>query len=129
MNNLVQLILNWLVATLAIVIATYLVPAVEVAGFFAALVAALVLGVVNAFLRPLLILLTLPLNILTVGLFTFVINALLVMLTSLVVPGFTVPNFWWALLFSLVLMLVNVGIHMLSRDEHMVRVQIERNSN
>lgn len=113
--DVIRLFLNWMVSTLAIVIATYLVPAVHVSDFLAAFVAALVLGVVNAFLRPFLIFLTLPINIISLGLFTFVINAFLVMLTSTVVPGFDVPNFGWALLFSLVLALVNAGMFLLRR--------------
>ncbi|RQW76734.1 MAG: phage holin family protein, partial [Geobacter sp.] len=82
-------------------------PGVRLSGFLAALLTALVLGLINAVLKPLLLLLTLPLNILTLGLLTFVINALLIMLTSALVPGFNVAGFWWALLFSLVLAIVN----------------------
>lgn len=115
--DVVRLFLNWLVSTLAIVIATYLVPAVHVSGFASAFVAALVLGVVNAFLRPVLIFLTLPINIISLGLFTFVINAFLVMLTSAAVPGFNVPSFGWALLFSFVLALVNAGMLLLRQDK------------
>lgn len=115
--NVTELMVNWLVATLAIVITAYLVPAVQVSGLFAALVTALVLGIINAFLRPLLLVLTLPINILTLGLFTLVINAALIMLTSALVQGFLVPGFWWALLFSVVLMVVNMGLHMLERDK------------
>jgi putative membrane protein len=115
--DVMQMLLNWLVSTLAIIVATYLVPVVQVSGFWAAFVAALVLGVANAFLRPILIVLTLPINIMTLGLFTFVINAFLVMLTGAVVPGFDIPGFGWALLFSLVLALVNAGIHLLTRRE------------
>lgn len=115
--DVVRLFLNWMVSTLAIIIATYLVPAVHVTGFLAAFVAALVLGVVNAFLRPVLIFLTLPINIISLGLFTFVINALMVMLTSAVVPGFDVPSFGWALLFSFVLVIVNTGMLLLRQDK------------
>jgi putative membrane protein len=122
--GLIQLFLNWLVATLAIVIATYLVPAVHVSGFSAAFVAALVLGIVNAFFRPILILFTLPINIISLGLFTFVINAFLVMLTSAIVPGFDVPGFGWALLFSFVLTLVNVGMLLLRRESKIVRINV-----
>lgn len=64
-------------------------------------------GLINAIIRPILILLTLPLNILTLGLFTLVINALLIMLAAAIVPGFTVQGFWWALLFGLVLAVIN----------------------
>ncbi len=110
-----ELLINWLVAAVAVGIAAYLLPGVALSGFLAALVTALVWGFINAFLKPLLLVLTLPLNIMTLGLLTFVINALLVMLTSLIVPGFTVASFWWALLFSLVLSLVNAGLFALSR--------------
>lgn len=112
---MIQLLMNWLVASLAVGITAYLLPGVVVTDFFAALVTALVLGIINATLRPLIILFTLPLNILTLGLFTFVINAALVLLVGRIVPGFEVAGFWWAVLFSLVLMIVNAGMHLLSR--------------
>lgn len=99
--------LTWLVTALAIGITAYLLPGIEVAGPFAALVAALILGLVNAFVRPVLLVLTLPLNVLTLGLLTFAINAFLILLTASLVPGFTVAGFWWAMLFSLVLAIVN----------------------
>ena len=86
-----------------------------VRGIGAAVVAALVLGLINAFIDPILIILTLPLNILTLGLFTFVLNALLVLLTSAIVPGFYVRNFWWALLFSLVFSIVSFVLHRIVR--------------
>lgn len=108
--NIVLVLLNWLVAAVAVWITAYLLPGVMLAGFMAALITSLVLGVANAVVRPLLILLTLPLTLVTLGLFTFVINALMVLLTSFLVPGFEVRTFWWALLFSLVLSLVNAGI-------------------
>ncbi len=100
-------LIKWLVNALAIGITAYLLPGVRVSGFFAALVTALVLGLVNIFIRPLLLLLTLPLNILTLGLLTLVINALLILLVAAIVPGFSVRGFWWALLFGLVLAVVN----------------------
>lgn len=100
-------LIHWLIRAIAIVITAYLLPGVRLSGFLAALVTAVVLGLINTFIRPLLLLLTLPLNILTLGLFTLVINALLVMLTSALVPGFFVAGFGWALLFGLVLSIVN----------------------
>lgn len=111
-----SLLWHWLVSAAAVLIASYLLPGVAVSGIGAALLVALVLGVINVFLRPILIILTLPVNILTLGLFTFVINAFLIMLTAAIVPGFSVRNFWWALLFSLVLSLVNVFLLTLIRD-------------
>jgi len=105
--------ISWLISAVAIVITAYLLPGVRLSGFFAALVTALVLGLINTFIKPLLLLLTLPLNILTLGLLTFVINALLIMLTSSVVPGFVVTGFGWALLFSLILSIINYALGMI----------------
>lgn len=104
-------LINWLTTTVAILISAYLLPGVSVRSFGAALVTALVLGLINAFVRPILVILTLPLTILTLGLFIFVLNALLVLLTSAIVPGFSVQSFWWALLFSLVFSVVSFVLH------------------
>ncbi len=101
------ILVNWLVMTVAIMISAYLLPGVTVRSFWAALVTALVLGLINAVLRPVLVILTLPLTILTLGLFIFILNALLVLLTSAIVPGFDVLSFWWALLFSFVFSIVS----------------------
>jgi putative membrane protein len=105
------IIINWLLAALAIMATAYLLPGVSLSGFVPALVTALVLGLVNAFIKPVLLLLTLPINILTLGLFTLVINALLIMLVSKLVSGFQVQGFWWALVFSVVLTVVNWGLN------------------
>ena len=105
-----QLLLNWLVASLVIFAAAYIFPGINVDNFYVALVTAVVLGLINMILRPILLLLTLPINVLTLGLFTFVLNALLIMLTGWLVPGFTVVNFWWALLLGLILSIVNLAI-------------------
>ena len=110
-----KLLLNWLINAIAVVVSAYILPGVEVTGFVAALAAAIILSAVNTLLKPLLLFLTLPLNILTLGLFTFVINALLVLLTASVVPGFRVENFLWALVFSLVLSIVNSTLHHLTK--------------
>lgn len=99
-------IVHWLIYTLAILITAYLLPGVTLTGFAAALITALVLGLINAFIKPILIILTLPINILTLGLFTFVINALLILLVSAIVPGFIVTGFWPALGFSIVLAII-----------------------
>lgn len=101
-----RIIINWIISAAAIMVAAYVLPGVEVSGLVAALVLAVVLGAINAFLKPLLIILTLPINVLTLGLFTLVINAGLVMLAAMIVPGFAVSSFWWALLFAIVLSLV-----------------------
>ncbi len=95
--------LRWLVLTAAVLIACWLLDGIRVSGFFPALLAAALLGILNAFFRPILILLTLPLNILTLGLFTFVINALMLMIVSAVIPGFTVRGFWTAVWGALII--------------------------
>lgn len=101
------LLVNLLVNGLAVYITAHVLPGVYVESFFTAIIASVILGVVNTFLKPLLFLLTLPVTILTLGLFTFVINALMVYLVATFVPGFHVDGFWSALLFSLVLSLVS----------------------
>lgn len=106
-----NLLLRWLITTVAVLLAAYLLPGVTIAGVLTAIIVALVLGIINVFLKPLLIILTLPITLLTFGLFVFVINALLVMLTANLVPGFAVANFWWALLFSLIVSLVTSFFH------------------
>lgn len=102
-----KLVVNWLIAALAIVISAYLLPGVKVEGFLTALVLAVVLAAVNAFVKPVVVLLTLPLTIITFGLFLLVINALLILLAAAIVPGFAVANFWWAFLFAIVLSAVS----------------------
>jgi putative membrane protein len=96
-------LVKWVIYTLAIGIAAYILPGVRLDGIFAALVTAMILGLVNGIIRPVLFIFTLPLTILSLGLFMFVLNALMVLLTAAVVPGFHVAGFWWAMLFSLVL--------------------------
>jgi putative membrane protein len=107
------LLLKWLIMAASIIIAAYFIPGVRVGSFFSALWVALFLGIVNILVRPVLIFITLPINILTLGLFTFVINAVLILLASSVIKGFEVAGFWWALLYSIVLSLVNYVINLI----------------
>ena len=104
-----KLIAKWLLAACALLLVAYIYPGVQVQGYGAALIAAAVIGLFNVLLRPVLVVLTLPVTIVTLGLFLFVINALLFWAASGVLQGFTVNGFWAALLGSLiysVLMLV-----------------------
>ena len=100
------LLLRWLINTVALLVVVWLVKGISVDGPLAAIVAAAIIGLLNAFIRPLLILIALPLIILTLGLFTFVVNGLMLMLASAILSGFHVAGFWpavWgALLFSIV---------------------------
>jgi len=103
---LLRLLVVWLINAVALLAVSYLMPSVQVASFGAALVAALVLGLVNAFIRPVLVILTLPVTLLTLGLFIFVLNGLLFLGVANLLEGFYVAGFWpaifGAILFSLV---------------------------
>jgi putative membrane protein len=107
------LLLKWLISAVSILIAGYLIPGVKVSGAWSALILALVFGLLNATIKPLLVILTLPINIITLGLFTLVINALIVMLASSIVKGFEVGGFFNALLFSLVLTIIQTLFEMM----------------
>lgn len=102
MNFIIKLIIT----ALAVVISAYFIPGVHVASFLIAVIVAAVLAFLNAIVKPVLVLFTIPLTILTLGLFLLVINALIILLTDFLVPGFEVEGFWWALLFSLILSLL-----------------------
>jgi putative membrane protein len=100
-------LVRWLLNAVAILLAAYLIPGIEVSGPLAILAAAALLGILNALIRPLLILLTLPINILTLGLFTLIINGLLLWMVSSLIKGFFIQGFWVAVLGALVISLFN----------------------
>jgi len=106
-ENMNGILLRWLISTISFLVAAYLISGIHVGGFFSAFFAAAILGILNAFFRPVVLILTLPINILSLGLFTFVINALLLMMVSGIIAGFSVDGFWWALLGSLLISLVS----------------------
>jgi putative membrane protein len=93
-----RLVLIWILNAVALLAVAYLLPAIHVAGFGSALIAALLLGLVNTLIRPVLVLLTLPVTLLTLGLFILVINGLLFWFVGSVLQGFTVDGFWAAVL-------------------------------
>ncbi len=101
------ILVSWLATVAALLLGVYLLGGVEVEGLGAALIAAAAVGLVNAFLRPALLLLTLPINVLTLGLFTFVVNAILLGLAAYLVPGFAVSGFLSALALALIVAVVN----------------------
>ena len=104
---MIRLALVWLVNALALIAVAYLMPSIQVSSFGAALVAALVLGLVNAVVRPVLVLLTLPVTILTLGLFIFVLNGLLFWMVASWLEGFHVAGFWAGVLGAIVFSLVS----------------------
>lgn len=99
--------IKWLLLTGAVMITAYLFDSIHVAGFFSALFAAAVIGLLNMILRPILLLLTLPINIMTFGLFTFLINALMLKIASGLISGFTVSGFWSTVFGAIVISIVN----------------------
>lgn len=113
MNFLIRLLV---VAAISFGLAR-LLGGVHVTDFWTAIVFAIVLGLLNMFIRPLLILFTLPVTLLTMGLFLFVINALVVLLASKFVDGFTIDSFWWALLFSIILSIITSAIDKKEKED------------
>lgn len=114
-------ILRWFISSLALLAVTYIIKGIQITNIATVFVAALILGIINAFLRPLIILVTLPINILTWGLFTFIINGFLFYLASKIVKGFSIANFWTAifgaLLYSVISLLLNILINKEGRIE------------
>jgi putative membrane protein len=102
-----RILVVWLINTVALAAVAYLMPSVTIASAGAALVAALVLGLVNALIRPLLVLLTLPVTVLTLGLFILVLNGLLFWAVAALVPGFDVAGFWSGVIGAIVFSLVS----------------------
>lgn len=106
-----QLILQWLLNTLSLVLVAYFIPGISFSSYYSALIAALFLGMVNTIIKPILMILTLPINILTLGFFTLVINAFLFWLVASFIKGFEISSFssafWAALVYSILTWIIN----------------------
>lgn len=111
------LVFRWLVNAGGLLLVSYLFDGIQVAGLGWAFIAALFLGVINALIRPVVLILTLPINVLSLGLFTFVVNALMLWLVGNLLAGFRVDGFWPALGGSLVLSLISFAINSLVNDQ------------
>lgn len=105
-----MLLLVWILNAVALLVVAYILPGITVASFGSALIAALVLGLLNAVVKPLLILLTLPLTVVTLGLFLFVLNALIFWLAGSILRGFQVDGFWWAVIGAIVYSIVSTAL-------------------
>jgi putative membrane protein len=116
------LFIRWLILTAAIIVAAYLIEGIRVSGFASAFFTAAFLGILNAFFRPILLLLTLPINILSLGLFTFVINALMLKMASGVIAGVQVEGFWSAVFGSIIISLVSWALTSFIADSGQVEV-------
>ncbi|MBU1181215.1 MAG: phage holin family protein [Proteobacteria bacterium] len=112
-----NILFKWLILTSSIMITSYLIDGIRVADISSAFLAAAVLGILNVFLRPIAIILTLPVNILSLGLFTFAINALLLIITSQTISGFEVNGFWAAVIGSFVISIISWVINTLVRKK------------
>ena len=100
-------IINLLITAVAVVVAAYLIPGIQVDGFMTAIIVAIALAILNAFIKPILTILTIPITIFTLGLFLLVINAAMVSLAGWIVSGFDVDSFWSALFFSIIVSVVS----------------------
>jgi putative membrane protein len=103
---MLSILFTWLVITVAILVAAYVLPGIKVYDLKTAVIAAAVLGLINAFVRPVLVFLTLPITVITLGLFLLVLNALLLLLTAKLVSGLRIDSFWWAIAGSIVISIV-----------------------
>lgn len=112
-----KLLIRIILSTIAVLVADLVLPGVHAPDFTTGLLVAVVLGLLNAVLRPILLLLTLPVTVVTLGLFILVINAAMVLLAAKIVPGFTVDGFWWALAFSVVMWAVQSLLRALDGGE------------
>ncbi len=110
------ILLSILLNALALLITAYIVPGFNVANFQSALLAAIVLGIINTFIKPVLLFLTFPLTIVTLGLFIFVVNAIVLFMASAIVPGLTIAGWLPAILGAIVLSVVSTGMSMLVKD-------------
>ncbi len=114
-----RLLIKWLCLTGAVLFAAYILDGIYVKDFFSALFAAAVLGILNMFFRPLLLILTLPINVMSLGFFTFVINAFMLKMASGVISGFTVTGFWTAIFGSLLISIANWLLSALIQENRM----------
>lgn len=102
-----RVLINLVISALAVVLGAFLLPGIKVDGFFTAIIVAIVLAIINVFIKPILKILTIPITIITLGLFLLVINAAMVKLAGILIPGFVVEGFWSALFMSFILSLIN----------------------
>lgn len=116
---LARLLIKWLFLTGAVMFAAYVLDGIYVRDFFSAVFTAAALGILNLFFRPLLLVLTLPINVLSLGLFTFVINALMLKMASSLIDGFTVEGFWTAIFGALLISLVNWTLSAMIKEKGM----------
>jgi len=119
-------VIRWILSAIALAITAWLIKGIEIHGIFSLLVATLVLGILNAIIRPILLILTLPLNFLTLGLFTFVINAIMLEITANVVEGFEVHGFWAAFIGAIFMSIISTILTYFISDRGKFEIMIVR---
>ncbi|MDP9194105.1 MAG: phage holin family protein [Acidobacteriota bacterium] len=112
-----SLIIRWVLNTLALFLVVKIVPGFHYEGWVSLAIAAAVLGLLNAIVRPILFVLTLPITVVTVGLFLLILNAIMLELTAWLVPGFDIDGFWWAVVGALVLSIISLVTSRIGKDE------------
>ena len=112
-----KLILRLLLNALAVVILSYVLPGVGVDSMLTAIIVAVVISLLNFLVKPILVILTLPITILTLGLFLLVINAIIILITANLIDGFQVVSFWWAVIFSLFLAILQAILHSILKED------------
>lgn len=112
-----KLIMRLLLNAIAVVILSYILPGVGVDSMFTAIIVAVVLSILNFLVKPLLVILTLPITVLTLGLFLLVINAIIILIAAELIDGFQVASFWWAVIFSLLLAFLQAILHSVLKED------------
>jgi putative membrane protein len=115
-----NLLFKLFISSVSVLLAAELLPGIHIDGFLTAVFVAIIIAILNVFLKPLLIILTIPISILTLGLFLLVINTLIVLITSQIINGFLVDSFWWALLFSILVSIISslLGINQKKKSKY-----------
>lgn len=111
-------LLKWIVYTLAIIFVAWIIPGISVENFLSAMLVCIIIALINTFVKPILQIISFPLTILTLGAFSLVINALLLMLAGWIAPGFEVDGFWSALFGSILLSLISIGINKIGENQN-----------
>ena len=122
------LLIKWTINSLAILIVTYVVRGIDVASPVTVIVVAFVLGIINAFLRPMILLITLPINIFTFGLLTFFINGSLFYMVSKIVKGFVITGFWPAFFGSILFSIISLLLSLLVNEKGRIEVRLKKES-
>lgn len=107
---MLYMLIRWILYAFVVMFVAWVIPGITVEGFLSAMIVAVILGAINIFIKPILKLITLPINVLTLGLFGLILNALLLMFAGYISPGFDVSGFWSAFFGSILISLFGIGI-------------------